>query len=172
MYPKPFLDYLVYFHGQRDYFECHEVLEEYWKEQPTQSRKKYWVGLIQVAVGMYHYRRSNYSGASKMIRSAIQTIEEYNEDITQLGIEVPSFLTELTKVQDNIDTKQPYKDINIPIHDEKLYQTCADLCLNSGCQWGNPSNYNDEFLIHKHKLRDRSDVIEERDYQKQLRKKK
>lgn len=33
MYPAEYLEYLVYFHADRDYFECHEILEEYWKEQ-------------------------------------------------------------------------------------------------------------------------------------------
>ena len=27
-----FVDYCAYFNGNEDYFECHEVLEEYWKE--------------------------------------------------------------------------------------------------------------------------------------------
>ncbi|MER2115318.1 MAG: DUF309 domain-containing protein, partial [Solibacillus isronensis] len=27
-----FIDYCAYFNGNNDYFECHEVLEEYWKE--------------------------------------------------------------------------------------------------------------------------------------------
>ena len=32
VYPEAYIEYLMYFHGNRDYFECHEVLEEYWKE--------------------------------------------------------------------------------------------------------------------------------------------
>ena len=34
-YPEAYTDYLCYFHGARDYFECHEVMEEYWKEHPN-----------------------------------------------------------------------------------------------------------------------------------------
>lgn len=52
LYPKAYIDYLVYFHGLRDYFECHEVLEEHWKKDDKAERKKYWVGLIQIAVAL------------------------------------------------------------------------------------------------------------------------
>ncbi|MCD2486520.1 DUF309 domain-containing protein, partial [Staphylococcus aureus] len=50
MYPKAYIDYLVEFHATRDYFECHEILEEYWKEDPPKKRKRYWVGFIELAV--------------------------------------------------------------------------------------------------------------------------
>ena len=32
MYSQAYIDYLVHFHGDRDYFECHELLEEHWKK--------------------------------------------------------------------------------------------------------------------------------------------
>ncbi len=62
MYPKAYIDYLVEFHATRDYFECHEILEEYWKEDPPKKRKRYWVGFIQLAVALYHHRRQNTAG--------------------------------------------------------------------------------------------------------------
>ena len=27
-FPLKYIDFLVHFHGDRDYFECHEILEE------------------------------------------------------------------------------------------------------------------------------------------------
>lgn len=32
MYPEAYIEYLAEFHGSRDYFECHELLEEHWKK--------------------------------------------------------------------------------------------------------------------------------------------
>lgn len=51
-YPQAYIEYLEYYHGARDYFECHEVLEEYWKENPSSPLSAAWVGLIQLAVAM------------------------------------------------------------------------------------------------------------------------
>ncbi len=50
VYPEAYVAFLHEFHTTRDYFECHEILEEYWKEDPPEQRKEYWVGLIQLAV--------------------------------------------------------------------------------------------------------------------------
>ncbi|MEH7501602.1 DUF309 domain-containing protein, partial [Neobacillus drentensis] len=29
MYPTEYIQFLAHFHGDRDYFECHELLEDY-----------------------------------------------------------------------------------------------------------------------------------------------
>ena len=74
-YPEAYIDYLLYFHAQRDYFECHEVMEEFWKEHPGDIRSRTYVALIQIAVGMYHIRRGNRNGAVKMLQSAGRNAE-------------------------------------------------------------------------------------------------
>ena len=63
MYPTEYIQFLIHFHGDYDYFECHEILEEYWKTKPRGNRDHYLVGLIQIAVSLYHHRRSNWNGA-------------------------------------------------------------------------------------------------------------
>ncbi|RKJ17377.1 DUF309 domain-containing protein, partial [Butyricicoccus sp. 1XD8-22] len=52
-----FVQYFTYFNGNKDYFECHEVLEEYWKILAPGDKKHPLVGYIQLATGMYHWRR-------------------------------------------------------------------------------------------------------------------
>lgn len=32
MYPPEYIEFLYHFHCDRDYFECHEILEELWKK--------------------------------------------------------------------------------------------------------------------------------------------
>lgn len=34
MYPTEYIQFLIHFHGDYDYFECHEILEGYWKTKP------------------------------------------------------------------------------------------------------------------------------------------
>ncbi len=76
MYPTEYIQFLIHFHGDYDYFECHEILEEYWKTKPRGNRDDYLVGLIQVAVSLYHQRRTNWNGATKMMKSAITILEK------------------------------------------------------------------------------------------------
>ncbi len=67
MYAKAYIEYLAHFHGTRDYFECHEVLEEHWKAVDPKNRSSVWVLLIQIAVSMYHarqYKRSKNTDKS------------------------------------------------------------------------------------------------------------
>ena len=71
-YPEDYLSFLVHFHGTRDYFECHEILEEYWKETAPKERDSHWVGLIQIAVALYHERRGNKQGATRTLTKAIE----------------------------------------------------------------------------------------------------
>ncbi|MFH5184645.1 DUF309 domain-containing protein [Paenibacillus sp. TAB 01] len=76
LYPKAYIDYLMYFHAERDFFECHEVMEEYWKEHPEDPLSSNYVGLIQIAVSMYHHRRGNLKGAVKMLMQALHNLTD------------------------------------------------------------------------------------------------
>ncbi|MGP4082137.1 DUF309 domain-containing protein [Pseudalkalibacillus sp. R45] len=172
MYPKPYVDFLVHFHGLRDYFECHEILEEHWKSIPNHDPKKHWVGLIQIAVSLYHQRRQNYSGALRMMRSALLIIETEQNEIEALGLDANQLQEQLSKRVKDIENKQPYESFNLPIKDKRLITLCEAECKNIGCTYGLPSDLKNEFLLHKHTLRDRQEVIDERLAQKNLRKKK
>ena len=54
-----YLAFLVYFNRDRDYFECHEVMEELWLAQESDPLYK---GLLQIAVGLFHFRYGNVIG--------------------------------------------------------------------------------------------------------------
>jgi predicted metal-dependent hydrolase len=166
MYPKEYLDYLVYFHTERDYFECHEVLEEYWKDQ--KMKKKVWVGLIQIAVSLYHHRRNNFTGALKMIESAYAILKEEKIELVQLGIHYGQLIAQLERKINDIKNLQPYQSLNLPLEAEVLKQ-CERICQLQGLSWGKASDLKDEYLLNKHTLRDRSEVIKEREHNKVLR---
>ncbi|TWI54659.1 DUF309 domain-containing protein [Halalkalibacter nanhaiisediminis] len=168
MYPKPYLDYLIYFHVERDYFECHEILEEYWKAQPRGKRQVHWVGLIQIAVGLYHQRRGNINGARRMYKKAASIITGQTDSITKLGLDVQALLELLNKQIDTLE-QQPFADINLPITDKTLLIACKNRCGELGIEWNMTKSSLDDALINKHTIRDRSDVIAERARQLVLR---
>ena len=53
--------------NQQQFFEAHEALEAAWKEEKGPMRNLY-RGILQVAVGYYHIRRGNITGARKMFK--------------------------------------------------------------------------------------------------------
>jgi predicted metal-dependent hydrolase len=166
-YPQAIIDYLVYFHAERDFFECHEVLEEYWKEHPGDPLGRAYVGLIQVAVSLYHQRRGNLPGARKMLQSALNILTD--ADLTRLGIDYAHFRKELTLRLELLEAPDfQYEDINIPIADPHLQALCLKESSGKELTWEKPSNFSDMYLIHKHTLRDRSPVIAERERNRQL----
>lgn len=170
MYDQAYIDYLIYFHCERDYFECHEVLEEHWKSDQPNQRKPYWVGLIQIAVGLYHHRRGNFQGALKMISNAITLLENDRKAILSLGIHSEELLALLIKRKGEIADKKTYYSINLPINDKELLRRCQGRCETSTFNWGQESDLSNEFLIQKHIKRNRSAVIDERNQQLELRK--
>jgi len=171
-YPKAYINYLVHFHGDRDYFECHEELEEHWKIVDPGNKESYWVGLIQLAVALYHHRRGNFHGASRTLEKAITIITNQKGSICHLGIQTDDLLDTLKLKLNDMKNKAKYESINLPIYDQNLLKICISQCHQLGIHWGMNSDINNEHLIHKHKLRDRSDVIAERERQIRLKQQK
>ncbi|USG67642.1 DUF309 domain-containing protein [Brevibacillus ruminantium] len=162
MYPKPYLEYLILFHAERDYFECHEILEEYWKESPPKQRQAVWVALIQIAVSLYHQRRGNFAGAGKMMRSAIDGVTREKQQIERLGLDHAAMLDTLIQIQAEQEAHKPYHSIRLPIADPELLAACRQLSLARGLSFDRESDLENDYLLHKHTLRDRSEVVAER----------
>lgn len=162
MYPQEYIRYLAHFHGDRDYFECHEILEDYWKNQERGNKNSVWVGLIQLAVSCYHHRRSNFSGAKKTLEKAREIFKKEEQCLSSLGLNKMEFFTLLNERYIAIEKNQPYSSFNLPINDPHLIQQCQTHCLKHGIIWGNHSDLNNNSLVDRHKLRDRTSIISKR----------
>jgi predicted metal-dependent hydrolase len=87
VYDPRYLGGVVFF-NQHDYFEAHEVWEDLWAESHGLERRFY-QGLIQAAVGLFHFSGGNLGGAVKLYR----TSREYMAPCTSpfLGLDVEAF---------------------------------------------------------------------------------
>lgn len=116
--------FLVYFNRDRDFFECHEVMEELWLDQGSDPLYK---GLLQVAVGMFHFRAGNKVGAYKMLRSAVDKLKDYPED--HIGLNLGKICRECLSLADELAPDQPslppYREIDIEITDAALKEAVA-----------------------------------------------
>jgi len=161
-YPKAYIDYLMYFHAERDFFECHEVMEEYWKEHPEDPLSSNYVGLIQIAVSMYHHRRGNLKGAVKMLTQALHNLTDAG--MLRLGLDPVQLRKMLNERLEALHPPGiPYSDLDLPIADPELMNFCMQQCGEQELSWLCASDLSDTYLIHKHTMRDRSSVIEERE---------
>ncbi|CAM3986642.1 DUF309 domain-containing protein [Mesobacillus thioparans] len=161
-YPASYVQYLAHFHGDRDYFECHEILEEYWKATDAGNKQSIWVALIQLAVSNYHHRRKNFSGALRTLNKAIQIFSADQPAVQRLGIDARLLAETLDKRRKNLLNKIPYTSFNLPIQDIELKHLCLEECKQNGFTWGINSDMDNSDLIHRHSARDRSEVISER----------
>ncbi|MBD2869855.1 DUF309 domain-containing protein [Paenibacillus arenilitoris] len=158
-FPNAYVSYLTEFHASRDFFECHELLEEYWKEHPGDALAEAWVGLIQLAVALYHQRRGNFRGALMMFGQAERKLSA--DALDRLCIERESLQAELAERIEALKGGEPlvYADMNLRITSDRLSALCLAQCEERGWTWGAPSPMKDDSIVHRHKLRDRTDVI-------------
>lgn len=172
-FPDSYVSYLVEFHAARDLFECHELLEEYWKEHPNDGLSDVWVGLIQLAVGLYHERRGNRRGAAAMLEQSLRRLG--GADLAVLGIDGGLLGDKLEERIRSVKAgagEWSYADFDIPIGSMELQRICEVICAARGLVWGAPSPLADDAVIHRHKLRDRSEVIRAREASLQAKKEK
>jgi uncharacterized protein len=168
-YPKAYVSYLVHFHGDRDYFECHEILEDHWKQVSPRDQSSHWVGLIQIAVALYHERRGNRTGAIRMITKAINILSHKEKELQQLGLDPDKLLLLLKKAKQRMSASLPYENMNLPLTNEHLIIQCKDECKKLRLLWCHNNSVTDPYLINKHMNRDRSGVLLERERQLKIR---
>jgi uncharacterized protein len=62
--------------NRRQFFECHEVLEEIWTSERG-PRRLFLQALIHFAVALYHDQRGNPLGATRQLRKGLRKIAAY-----------------------------------------------------------------------------------------------
>ena len=70
------------------FFECHDTLEELWMETAGNDRQ-FLQGLIQVAVGFYHFFNQNFTGAASQFTKGLDKLDRYRPAYG--GIELERF---------------------------------------------------------------------------------
>ncbi|MFB5673371.1 DUF309 domain-containing protein [Paenibacillus terreus] len=118
-YPPLYISYLVYFNRDRDYFECHEVLEELWLET---GRNPLYKGLLQLAVGLFHFRNGNVRGSRMMLDSALQKLKAAQKET--LGIDMGRLVSETAQYTERLAAYEQapfdFYDLTIRITDPEL----------------------------------------------------
>ena len=167
-YPLEYIDFLAHFHGDRDYFECHEILEEYWKEVDSKNKHSIWVGFIQLAVANYHHRRGNFNGALRTLQKSLHIFTLNEVTLFNLGIDPVLLFKQMKQQLLNIEHHHDYQSTNLPIYSKELIKNCINRSEALQVGWCNESDLNNLEIVHRHLRRDRTQVIRERNQAKQI----
>ncbi len=85
--------------NQRRFYDCHDTLEAIWIEAPELD-KRFYQGILQIAVGCYHLSNLNQRGAMILLGEGVKRLSEYQPiyydiDVAQLVSESYSLLAQL-----------------------------------------------------------------------------
>jgi uncharacterized protein len=106
-YPPPWLQGIAEFNS-REYYACHDTLEALWMDS-IDPDKKFYQGVLQIAVACYHLHNRNWRGAVTLLGEGIGRLPYYQPvyagiDVTELIQDSRNLLTTLQSIGiDGID---------------------------------------------------------------------
>lgn len=81
--------------NQRQFYACHDTLEALWIEA-VEPDKKFYQGILQIAVGIYHLGNHNWRGAVILMGEGINRLRSYPP--VYGGIDIEQFLTQTVQL--------------------------------------------------------------------------
>lgn len=104
------------------------------------------------------------------MKSAITILEKNSAHLLRLGINEAQLLFLLKDKLQSIQKKEGFTPLFLPLSDIALEKQCIELCEKQNLPWKDVNAISNEYIVHKHTLRDRTEVIAERNEQLQKRK--
>lgn len=72
--------------NQQQFYACHDTLEAIWVDAP-EADKRFYQGILQVAVGCYHLGNDNLRGAIILLGEAARRLCDYQPDYEGIDVE-------------------------------------------------------------------------------------
>lgn len=109
-YDPRYLEGIEHF-NKCDFFEAHEVWEELWADTQGEPRRFY-QGLIQVAVCLHHFGNGNIRGAKKLYFGCRGYLQDYQPKYQ--GLDLDKLLTQLESCcREILDSKEEFPRVEI-----------------------------------------------------------
>ncbi len=86
--------------NSRHFFECHETLEALWIEDVRSHERRFFQGILQVAVGLLHLSNLNHRGAKNLLERGCDKIERFRP--WQYGVDVDRLLRDACACRDAV----------------------------------------------------------------------
>lgn len=85
--------------NRREYFECHEVIEQAWNEESSSVRIMY-QGILQIGVACYHIQNKNWPGAMKVLDRGVSKLQRFTPSC--MGINLEKLLTDSEAIRQEL----------------------------------------------------------------------
>ena len=72
--------------NQQQFYACHDTLEAIWVDA-EEADKRFYQGILQVAVGCYHLSNDNLRGAIILLGEAVRRLCDYQPDYEGIDVE-------------------------------------------------------------------------------------
>lgn len=124
IYPREYINGIDHFNARR-YFEAHEAWEEIWLRSSGEARVFYQM-LIQAAVGLHHYEKSNFRGARGMYKNVAEKLTQLPDTFMSLDVidfeqQFKKFFAELIENQlEEVASTELPRPVILLIADEDL----------------------------------------------------
>jgi uncharacterized protein len=90
--------------NEAKFFDAHEALEDVWRVSPP-AEKKFFQGLVQVAVAFHHHSTGNFVGMRSVLHRAARNLAPAPADFA--GIDLKPFLDSLDRWETAMEEKRP-----------------------------------------------------------------
>jgi uncharacterized protein len=87
-----------------EYYDCHETLEEIWRDEQGKIRDLC-KGILQIGVAIYHAKRSNLRGAMRLISSGMELLSPFAPEC--MGIDVANLLQTAGQFREELNEFAP-----------------------------------------------------------------
>lgn len=87
--------------NQGEFYACHDTLEAIWIEAPVVD-KKFYQGILQIAVGLYHLGNHNWRGAVILMGEGLNRLREYQPEYG--GVDVGQFIEDASELLHEVQT--------------------------------------------------------------------
>lgn len=85
--------------NQREYFECHEIIEQAWNEEKKPVRIMY-QGILQIGVACYHVQKKNWRGAMKLLERGLPKTKRFAP--TCMGINITKLVSDAEAIRQEL----------------------------------------------------------------------
>ena len=90
--------------NREEWFDCHETLEDLWIGEPGLIRDMY-QGILQVAVGLHHWKTGNYGGAVSLFRKGAELLRHVDGDCH--GVDIAALIGATELVRERLEALGP-----------------------------------------------------------------
>lgn len=113
---EKYKDFISTFQEERDFFKCHEILEDIWIEETScNTRKHVAINLLLISVGALHWKNKNFKGALKVLKNSLENYDDLKFEIEKIGVDSSKLKIIIEDSIGKISLEESYNEIYLPL---------------------------------------------------------